>query len=857
MKTSCKVGLVRLAAVLALLASQQASPRRAAADVSHVMHSRYDERGSAVHAVPLWNDQVRMLAERVVLVPWYDAKTHQPRLLCHVWYDLVNEGRPARLEVGFPELKSRYQEHVKRSMGTIHTFSRLDRRWTLPTITAFAARVGRRYLPSGAFAGVGRYRQWYTFGLDLPAGERVRLHTTYLATLGSSMFKMDRDEDDPRGTTSYHLHYILHTGARWRGPIGKGEILLYSRGRLRTLRRFADLEPTPKDDLHVPLDLTVDRAQEDAAEELAPGEHGHRNHPGTRLCRSRLLSASTTLESGQLDTHVGLVVDGDAETQWVSAKGKGIGAIVQLPSNPDKDLTELRVTSGAPAGGAARPSGLKISCQKGWRKTLVASPELPDRAGPHVVSMTKPQRCDALHLEVTALHGNKSAAVAIAELEQRFAEDDPEKDPPFQGGSIGAAPDPLTPSDSGPGSKKYPAPPPADPRSFQIAGIEGVSFSGDQTLLHYQLHLEDQRGSLRSVRLGYFVDVGTGKKVRAYRMDRDGDLPEPYRTDWEQAMSYEEGTALLGRHGFVGALTSRAAPRKSVISGQRLRLDGGAKGEAGALRVTPGRSGFTWRYASRPSLAEGRAEALLQLHHEAKGRTPTLLASRALVIDRAFAVRHQATWQAHKKVFEEGMKAYLAELERHGLETSSKPEDSLKWHALTYRLVHAHGGEARVFWHPQGETLAVFWSDHRDHMALSRSPDAMDVIPECAELEGIRVCPWERRDDPRHLVEVTVHALSPRDPTKLLEPYRPPTGDRQAGPQVPGGAGAGAPAAGKRSDDGVAKGAETRPDEGRGARTPKKRGGCGCRSGGPDGLLPVALAWLLAGFVRRRREEER
>jgi hypothetical protein len=830
---------MRVAVALVVGLGILAASRPAAADTTHIMRVRTDERGSATHVVPRWNDRVRMAAERVVLVPWFDARTYQPRLLVHVWYDLVNEGPAARLELGFPELDALVESRLTNTVAMVHNHERLDQRWNLPTISAFVARVGTRDLPVSTCPGVGRYRQWYTFGLDLPAGRPVRLHNVYLSSVGSHATSLDRDEDNPRYHTSYFLHYVLHTGARWRGPIGKGEILLYSRGRLRRLRGFENLEPTLKDDLHVPLDLSADLEHEGPKEELEPGVFGHRNLPGTRLDRRRLLSASSTLESERIDTHVGLVVDGDPETRWVSAKGKGVGAEVDLPSDPEKDLAEVRVGSGTPGPVAARPSRLKLTCLKGWRKTELATPDLPDQPGPHVVPVSKPQRCDAVRVEVTALHGDRGAAVAVAELELRFAGDDPARDAPHRNGTIGPPTDPLKPAEGGPGSARYPLPPASDPRAFEVAGIDRVSWSGDGTLLHYQLHLEDRRQRPRGVRLGYFVDVATGKPIRAYRIDREGDLPEPYRTDWDQALTPEDGRAILARHGFVDAVAARAAPRASTLKAQRLELVGSAKDEPGALVVVPARAGFTWRYVSRPARAEGRAEAALELRHEARDRPGTLLARRAPAIDRAFAIRHAAAWQALKPIFAAAVKEYVEAHERSGASTDVKEEDAARWHLSTYRYPQAYYGEARVFWHPTGEALAVLWVDQQDHLALTKPPETGDVMPECAEIPGVKVCPWERRDDLRQAVAVTVHAITPRAPTTLLSPYVPPPPPVAAATPAPTPRAAG------------------RADAGRRASPRNRSGGCGCAASGSGAGWPLILLCLVPGLALRRRAQPR
>jgi hypothetical protein len=300
-------------------------PRVGRADTSNVNYVKDDQRGSVVHVVPLTNQQVRMAAERVVLVPYWDAKARGPRLLAHVWYDFVNEGPPVKLELGFPELKAFFRYSLSWYTGL--AAPRVGQSWTLPTISQLGARSGSRFFQVHSYPGVGRYRRWFTFGLALAATQKVRLHTTYLSTLGRSAgayFHGYDAFDSSKATFDYFLHYILHTGAGWRGSIGKGEILLYHRGRLHPIRRFTNLEPTVKDDVGLKLPLTEDRRWD-------CGTAGHL-HSRSHLDRLRLLQASGALASDRVDTHVGLVVDDDPETQWVSPKGQAPRSFVQVPA---------------------------------------------------------------------------------------------------------------------------------------------------------------------------------------------------------------------------------------------------------------------------------------------------------------------------------------------------------------------------------------------------------------------------------------------------------------------------------------------------------------------------------------------
>lgn len=810
-------------------------------DVSHVLVSRADGRGSGVHAVPLTNHRVRMAAERVVLVPYYYAKRWQPRMLCHVWYDLVNEGPRARLQVGFPELQALYSASKVSSMTAAERTDQITRSWRLPTIQAFRAWQGSRSFAVRTYPGVGRYRRWFTFGLDLAASKTFRLHNTYLATLGKTTSSVDADEDDPREVLAYFLHYVLHTGARWRGAIGRGEVYVYDRGRLRRVRQWTHLEPTTKDDIHLKLGLTVERARTEPPEELGPGVRGYRTAAGTRLDVLRLLQASSTLGGERPDTHVGLVVDGDPETQWVSDKGRARGAYVQLPSDAALPLTGLRIRSGSPGSGRVRPAEVVVRCLSAGRRTVVATAKLPDAPGPHEVTLTKPRRCQAVRVEIRSVHGDKGVSVALAEVEQRFG-----AGKSTAGFTAGSAPkDPLRPPKTGLGSAKQPLPVATNPRAFEIAAIDDVSWSADGTLVHYRLHLENRRQRARGVRLGYFVDVATGKVVRAYRLDRHGELPEPYRRHWAEAMTYEDGVALLAKHGFQAAVRARRPPRKAVLAGLRLQLAGSVKGLPRALAVSNVYRGFHWKYRPRSYSAKGQAEATLALRVRTKGQPPKSLVTRRLSIDRAFAGRHAVRWEARKKTFAAAVRHYRKSLDRVGLQTDVGEDAYIKWHALTYRRPQAYQGDARVFWHPKGEAVLVFWTDQKSYSGAVADPTPEEVVPECAETPRI-VCPWERRDDVRQAVAVTVHALVPRKPTTLLAPYRPPP--------KPSSAPAVASARSAPSPQTMAAG---KPKPARSGAPKKASRGCGCTSGSPNPGLGLIVLLLGLVFVLRRRGSAR
>ncbi|MFH2005367.1 MAG: hypothetical protein ABI333_02160 [bacterium] len=811
----------------------------------NVDYRKSDLRGSVVHVVPLTNNQVRMAAERVVLVPYWDAKRRKPQLLAHVWYDFVNEGPRARLELGFPELKAFYRYSLSWNLSLAPR--KVGQSWTLPTISSLGARVGSRFFTVRAYPGVGRYRRWFTFGIDLDAAQKKRVHTTYLSTLGqsaTSFYHGYDDYDSSKASIQYLLHYILHTGAQWRGPIGKGEILLYHQGRLRSIRRFVNLEPTVKDDLGLELDVTVDKRWD-------CGQQSHW-HTHSRLDLLRLLSESGHLASDRVDTHVGLVVDGDPETQWVSPKGDAKRSFVQLPSDPHQDLKGVRVLSGQSGAGRVRPARVALRCVTPRETSLITRADLPDSAGPHLVSLAKPARCHAVRVEIAAVHGDGGASVAIAELGQVFGAAPGGASRGVTWKRFEKSRDPLGPADPGSsGAARSPRAAGDDPQTFAVVDVDRVMWSADGTLLHYWLQLENVGPKPAGVRLGYFVDVATGKVVRAYRLDRVGKLPEPYRRHWDQALTFLEGEALLRKHGFQEAKTGRASPRGSPIRGQAVQLRGVVKGRVGGYWITPTRRGFKWSFGTWSKRHVGLAETSLRLQYLAKGEPKRLLTSRAPQMDLAFAARHAEIWQERRAIFDKAVKKFVKH-DDVDEEKLKDPEDApVQWQILTYRYRQAYSGEARLFWHPRGEALAAFWIDRKDWSSLHPDPEPGDVIPECAWLP-IKVCPWERRDEPRHKVALTVHAFVPRQPTTLLKPYAPPPAPRRLTAATMD------PAAGPAMSAGAKAKAKPRSGAKQGAR------GCGCYTTGSSegggsaarsGLalgLPLFLLLLLGRRARRR-----
>ena len=692
--------------------------------------------------------------------------------------------------------------------------------------------TARRIDPSKPRPGIkkkpAKYRRWFTFGLVLEPRRRVRLHTTYLSGLALARHgRWTEDKEKSGVTTRYFLHYILHTGALWHGVIGRGEIFVYDRGELRLLRRFARLEPTTKDDLSVELDFKSIHWSKNWWETGFKGARHIRWHDWLRLP-----SASGQLASKRVDTHVGLIVDGDPKTQWVSPRGKALSSFVQLPSNHRRRLTRLEVVSGKPCARCVRPSRLELGCVTKRGTGPLKRVDLPNTAGPHLVPLPKRSRCNAIRLRIAGVHGDKRASVAIAEVVQRFAKPRRKK--------LKRAKRPRAP-----GASVKSRGPRKDPLAFDVVNLEHVRWSPDGAVLHYRLQLENIRPA-GGLRLGYFVDVATGKVLSTYRLDRAGvgKLPEPYASAWARALPYEKGEARLRRDGFRPAVGARLAPSAAGRKGQSLRLRGRIKGRTAALSIQATDRGYRWSIASSRRSKASIADTVLELLHNSPRQKERLLARRRGRIDLRFAAQHAKVRRARRPYFKTLVKVFRdqwASDSQHYID--NLPAHIWKrmpglWQALTYPHREAYGGRLQLFWEPQGRAVAALWLDRKDlssHQPVeklsvfAKQPDGkLDVrgnydqyISNCARDLRVMVCPWDRRGDPRHRVGVTVHALQ--------------TSPRAAGPAGMKGPGP------KRA----------KPKSPNPVRTPKSGCGCAAAPRSVSGTASVLFLLLLWGWRRR------
>jgi hypothetical protein len=727
-----------------LLALLLAAPDRALANAAIVRFQQVDDEGALTHVLPRETTDVRMAAERVVLVPFWDAAARRAQVLVHTWYDLVSARPQPGLPVGFPEVKGAY-----RSSDSDLTWENRTVRLDLPTIGRFSAFADGQPLPVREHPGVGRYRRWFTFPVTLPAGRPVRLHTVYVSRIGRAQrFEYQLGGSGLRSQTfltDHFIDYVLHTGGLWSGPIGQGEVVVFAEGRPHVLRRFTRLKPTRADDLTVRLGLGRREPRR---------EFDRKNQQDLSWVDTlRLVHASSEQPGSQVEGLSALAVDGDAGTAWISAPGRGVGAWLQVPADPERHLESITVL-GLGRADVSRPARIELRCVHRHREREVSRPlatvALPDTVGPHRLPARSTRGCAALRLNVLAVHGRASSPVAIAEVDQRYrtAPSGPpwgvklmpccfpaavRREPPIAG--LRAAIAKLPPAQLGLG--------------HEIARVSDVRWSPDGTVVHYLQWLEDEQHAPGAALLGHLVEVATGRLLVRYRVDQVGTLREPERTHWATALPFVEGDRRVRQAGLVPALAQRLAPR-GVPAATALDLRPDLPPTVGRLRVSPQSTGFTWwyepnRHARLPTAATGALD-LVATGARSERRS---LTRRGPPLDPGLALKHELTREARRQRV---IKA---------LEDEQRPENKpgpLEV-ARIFPTVHAFTGEVRLHWEPRGRAVLVTWRSAR---ALG------SLLPEAiVTAEMARPRPWRRLEYGRAQVEVTVHPLvsapRPRD----------------------------------------------------------------------------------------------
>jgi hypothetical protein len=121
--------------------------------------------------------------------------------------------------------------------------------------------------------------RWWTTTVDFPADKTVIIEVDYWQVLSSF--------DSLKRRPSVLAAYVLHTGSLWRGPIGRGEVVVRAHGlgpddelhdaeRWRAPHRFENLEPSRTDD----IGLSASLAERDW---LQPAPWAHALSPSQRV----------------------------------------------------------------------------------------------------------------------------------------------------------------------------------------------------------------------------------------------------------------------------------------------------------------------------------------------------------------------------------------------------------------------------------------------------------------------------------------------------------------------------------------------------------------------------------------------
>jgi hypothetical protein len=192
-------------------------------------------------------------------------------------------------------------------------------------------------------------------------------------------------------------------------------------GRPVTLRRFTNLTPGRRDDVSVPLSITVPPSPGRPLFAWLYGNGRQFETVAPHIERASLVQESSAAPDAALPQLGAAVLDGDPDTAWVDAGPRGAaGEWVQVPTHRMGRLRALTLTQ--PAGGA-RIRAARLTCLDldGNAPTLteVAREALTfeDRAG--VQRALLPQGvgpCHAARLTVEALHGPPDGHVRVAEL---------------------------------------------------------------------------------------------------------------------------------------------------------------------------------------------------------------------------------------------------------------------------------------------------------------------------------------------------------------------------------------------------------------------------------------------------------
>lgn len=378
------------------------------------LRENIDSRGRVVSVAPQQNTTVSMRYETVSLVPYLQGS--DVMLYVNVRYVFVNPGAASDLLVGFPEMRGGITDHSCPSYcgapGETWSFT------PHATIEAFRAEAGGRPLAVRTLPGRGEYTRWHTFTVPFGAGE-TSLRNDYVARPG-----VTRSASNTSQELRYDAEYILHTGSQWAGSIGSGDITVWN-GRSQRLRHFTDLRPTPRDDVHVPLDVTVTPSP---GRPLFLWNYGNGAQAETvepRLEGSAVLRESSHRADDTLGHLGAMALDGDPSTAWIDNGPRGgIGEWLQVPTHRMGRIRGLSVRSGARSPGVSRIRRLRLTCfdLEGNDRTLTElesqSVELSDATDAQSVPLPTPLgSCQAVRFTVEQLHGASGDHATLATLD--------------------------------------------------------------------------------------------------------------------------------------------------------------------------------------------------------------------------------------------------------------------------------------------------------------------------------------------------------------------------------------------------------------------------------------------------------
>lgn len=843
MRASCGVrASFGIYAALLLLSSRQAR-----ADANDVRWKTVRQSEIALALVPHHQTRVAMAKERVVLIPFYSLRHKRALMLVNVYYDFANSGKTQSLTMGFPELygKKRQSTSVEYKGDYKYMEFAVHRR---PSILSFAARVAGKQQHVLSHPGVGKYRLWHVFSATLPTG-RTRVHNVYEAEIGSyqetsaggvggpGIFNPAWDAEN--GERRFWFEYILHTGRRWKGPIGKGEIVLFFDGRHRLVRRFAQLEPTPADDVTFQLPMYKKR--------FIVIDGGANYEPdGQKLDKSKLVRASSWSHADSVNTNPALAFDRDPRTAWV-AENRDKTPWIQFPADRKAKLRQLRISARAQTTGQSRPERVVVECRKKGGVKKAAAADLADDNTVQTINLTSPLKCKTVRLKVVSTHGGRNTSVAITALTPVYTGDDARKEmPAFKSPPLPAFVkvnkkakmkdhfnEPV-----GAGSTIAALSRAGGKEAYESVKIVNVSWSADGSMVHYQCIRQNLKFHKKGLAMGYFVDVATGKIKGCYRMQRIGALSSKEQALWNRAAHFVDAQRFLQKHGFEKtearalppADLTRALPPHTVETG----LDSASK-NAGKLSIAQSRYGWRWRFhptrksASRKGSAKEKGAPLLKASvtflaksdksdkgdKGDKDKKEKVIYIHKPHIDLAYARKHARYRQVILKNYREAVRNVADDYNITGSVSD--------FNRAVFPDRTAFTGAVYPYWSPQGDAVLVMWDDYQSMSALYKNKK----IP----YGGPTARKWQYG---RFRTQVTVHTLASRKPSAL----EPPQGRRRSSTSATD------PTADSKAKDSAAARAQKSANRSstssrRSTSKSSKSAGCGCRTVYRSCLLPA------------------